>query len=73
MKITSFNELKAGMYVNLERPLKLSDRLDGHLVTGHVDSTAVVSDIANDSESTVISFETSGEIARQIVKKVQLP
>ena len=69
MKITAFSELKAGMYVNLERPLKLSDRLDGHLVTGHVDSTAVVSDIANDSGSTVISFETSGEIARQIVKK----
>lgn len=69
MKITAFNELKAGIYVNLERPLKLSDRLDGHLVTGHVDSTAVVSDIANDSGSTVISFETSGEIARQIVKK----
>lgn len=69
MKITAFSEFKAGMYVNLERPLKLSDRLDGHLVTGHVDSTAVVSDIANDSGSTVISFETSNKIARQIVKK----
>ncbi len=32
--------LKAGEKVNLERPLKLEDRIGGHLVAGHVDTTA---------------------------------
>ncbi len=34
---TTFGSLKAGHRVNLERPLRLSDRIDGHLVQGHVD------------------------------------
>ena len=34
---TTFGNLKAGHRVNLERPLRLSDRIDGHLVQGHVD------------------------------------
>ncbi|MDD9949823.1 MAG: riboflavin synthase, partial [candidate division Zixibacteria bacterium] len=34
---TTFGNLKVGHQVNLERPLRLSDRIDGHLVQGHVD------------------------------------
>ena len=34
---TTFGNLRAGDPVNLERPLRLSDRIDGHLVQGHVD------------------------------------
>lgn len=37
LKRTNLGLLKSGMYVNLERCLKLNDRLDGHLVQGHVD------------------------------------
>src|SRR3954454_13130518 len=36
LKRTTFGTLQKGAAVNLERPLKLSDRLGGHLVTGHV-------------------------------------
>jgi len=39
---TSLREMKAGSRVNLERALKLSDRLGGHLVSGHVDGTGII-------------------------------
>ena len=39
---TNLGELAAGSEVNLERPLALGDRLDGHLVQGHVDGTGEV-------------------------------
>ncbi|MCD8377940.1 MAG: riboflavin synthase [Candidatus Gastranaerophilales bacterium] len=38
-KVTTLSELRAGDYVNLERALKLSDRLGGHIVSGHIDTT----------------------------------
>jgi len=37
---TNFNSIKVGEKINLERSLKIGDRLDGHWVTGHVDGTA---------------------------------
>ena len=38
---SNFQDLKIGDYVNLERSLKVGDRLDGHFVQGHVDQTAI--------------------------------
>lgn len=40
LKTTNFCFLKIGDYVNLERPLRLSDRLGGHILTGHIDGLA---------------------------------
>ncbi|SMC32146.1 riboflavin synthase [Moheibacter sediminis] len=42
---TSLNDLKIGDLVNLERCMKLNDRLDGHIVQGHVDQTGVLKSI----------------------------
>ena len=42
---TNLNELKFGQQVNLERCMKLGDRLDGHIVQGHVDQIGVVTKI----------------------------
>ncbi|MFN0031342.1 MAG: riboflavin synthase [Flavobacteriales bacterium] len=41
LKRTNLGKWKAGTVVNLERSLKVGDRLDGHIVQGHVDTTAV--------------------------------
>ncbi|HET7360563.1 MAG TPA: riboflavin synthase [Salinimicrobium sp.] len=38
---TNLKELKVGDFINLERGMKLGDRLDGHIVQGHIDQTAV--------------------------------
>jgi len=42
---TNLNDLKVGDLVNLERCMKLNDRLDGHIVQGHVDQTGILKSI----------------------------
>lgn len=69
LSVTTFKELKAGDIVNLERTLRLGDRLDGHIVSGHVDGIATVSDLQNNGETTIFVFTTDNSLALQIVKK----
>lgn len=69
LSLTTFCDFKAGQKVNLERTMRLSDRLDGHLVSGHVDGTAVIKYIKTVGETTEFTFETSSALAKQIVKK----
>ncbi|WP_268223609.1 riboflavin synthase [Sinomicrobium oceani] len=53
---SSLGHLKTGDTINLERAMKLGDRLDGHIVQGHVDQTAVCSDVKNANGSWVFTF-----------------
>lgn len=66
---TSLGALKPGETVNLERALKLSDRLSGHLVQGHVDGLAELDSIKPVGESHELVFRTSPDLARYIVEK----
>jgi hypothetical protein len=50
---TTFGDLKQGDGVNLERALKLSDRLGGHIVTGHIDATGTIVERREDSPGSV--------------------
>ncbi len=54
---TNLGKLEVGNEINLERCLKLGDRLDGHIVQGHVDCTAVVKDIRDQNGSWEFYFE----------------
>lgn len=54
---TNLKKLKEGSLVNLERAMKLGDRLDGHIVQGHVDCTATCSNIQDANGSWVFTFE----------------
>lgn len=49
--------LRPGDKVNLERSMKLNDRLDGHIVQGHVDQTAVCTEVKEASGSWYYTFE----------------
>lgn len=69
MRSTNLGELKMGDKVNLERALRLSDRLGGHIVTGHVDGTGTIIDKKRAGEYTFYSFESAPEILKYIVKK----
>ncbi|MBI4843034.1 MAG: riboflavin synthase [Nitrospirae bacterium] len=69
MKSTNLGELKAGQKVNLERALTLSDRLGGHIVTGHVDAVGKITERRPESDYTYYTFEAPPEILRYIVKK----
>lgn len=54
---TNLSTLKEGDSINLERAMKLGDRLDGHIVQGHVDQTATCTSIINDNGSWIFSFD----------------
>ncbi len=66
---TAFGGYASGDTVNLEPALSLSDRLDGHIVTGHVDDTGTVVDIAEDGRSKRMLFECPDRLMRYIVMK----
>lgn len=57
--VTTIGLWKVGDVVNLERGMPLNDRLDGHIVQGHVDETAVITKIEEVGGSTYFSFEYS--------------
>ncbi|GAA0919283.1 riboflavin synthase [Rothia nasimurium] len=66
---TSLGNYKAGDAVNLEKALRLADRLGGHLVSGHVDGTGKVVSIVPDGRSLRWTFEVPRELARYIAHK----
>jgi riboflavin synthase len=61
--------LKAGDRVNLERSLKLGDRLSGHLVLGHVDGMGEVAGVKRDGMGQTIVIEVPPELVRYIALK----
>ena len=66
---TNMNSLKIGSLVNLERCLKIGDRLDGHMVQGHVDDTVVCTKINEEDGSWRIGFEGENLNEKLIVDK----
>ncbi|HDH05281.1 MAG TPA: riboflavin synthase [Nitrospirae bacterium] len=69
LQSTNLGELKISDKVNLERALRLSDRLGGHIVTGHVDGAGTIKDKKKAGEYTFYTFDTPAEILKYIVKK----
>ncbi len=66
---TVLGELAMGSVVNLERALRLSDRLGGHLVSGHVDATTRVISRKPQGEFTVFTFAVPAGLGRYIIEK----
>jgi riboflavin synthase len=67
---TSLGSLTAGDPVNLERPVRLADRLGGHIVQGHVDGVGTLRDrVALPDGSTRMTFAAPAELLRYVVEK----
>jgi len=66
LRRTTLGELSGGSHVNLELPLRLSDRLGGHVVLGHVDG---VGEVRATRESGEIDVAIDEELSRYIVEK----
>ena len=66
---TDLGSLQPGRRVNLERPLTLSSRLGGHLVQGHVDTTARVLMRTPGDRWEVVRIELPAPVARYVVEK----
>jgi len=69
LDVTALGSLGVGDAVNLEPALSLSDRLGGHLVSGHVDCLGKVSQLEDDARSTRVTIEIAPEYARYVARK----
>lgn len=66
---TTLDGLAVGQRVNLERALRLGDRLGGHLVEGHVDGVGVIAQSARRGDSWDVTFACPASILRYVVEK----
>ena len=66
---STFGKLKPGSTVNLERALRLSDRLGGHIVSGHIDGSGRLEKIRKDENAIWLSIIAEEPILRYIVEK----
>jgi len=66
---TNLGRLHVGSPVNLERPLRLGDRLGGHLVQGHVDAVGEVRLVSPEGSSVRIAIDAPGNVRRYLVPK----
>ncbi len=69
LRYTVLGQRRPGDFVNLERALRVGDRLGGHIVSGHVDGTGVVKRIERDGDSFLYTFTSDDEILGRIIKK----
>lgn len=66
---TTFSKARIGDRVNIERALRLSDRLDGHLVSGHIDGMGVLSHRKNTGNAIIITIGVPEDLSRYMIKK----
>jgi riboflavin synthase len=69
MERTSLGDLKVGSRVNLERAVRAGDRLDGHIVQGHVDGVGTVRQMAQEGNDVRLQIDCDPELADCVVDK----
>ena len=68
-KKTDLGNVKAGSTVNIERSLKVGDRLEGHFVLGHIDGVATITKIEKKPKEVKFWFKIPKKLTRYVVKK----
>jgi riboflavin synthase len=69
LKASTFGKAKLGDRVNLERAMRLSDRIDGHLVSGHIDGIGIVKKREDLGDAMMLSIEVPDAISRYMIHK----
>jgi len=69
LRLTSLAALKNGIAVNLERALRLSDRLGGHMVSGHIDGIGKISKVWQEDNAKWITITADPSILKYIVHR----
>ncbi len=69
LKKTNLGELKPRDEVNLERAIKVGERLGGHFLTGHIEGVGKILSIKAENETKIFEFSISEEIAKYLVSK----
>jgi len=69
IKKTDLGNVKAGSTVNIERSLKVGDRLEGHFVLGHIDGVATITKIEKKPKEVKFWFKIPKKLTKYVVKK----
>ena len=69
MRRSNLGSLKKGDQVNLERAMAAEGRFGGHMVSGHIDGTGVISQMKQEGNAVWVTVDTSEELMRLIVEK----
>ncbi len=69
LSVTTLGKLAPGAPVNLERAMKVGERLGGHLVSGHVDAVGLVHERRADGNAIVLTVEAPAEVLRYCIVK----
>ena len=68
-RVTTFGALQRGQEVNLERPVKVDGRIDGHFVLGHVDGVGVIEEIRAEADSRWLTIGFPPALAPYFIRK----
>ncbi len=69
LQVTTLSMMNRGSVVNLERPMKLDQRIGGHLVSGHVDGIGTIEELNDIGNSIVLKISVDQEILRYCIVK----
>lgn len=69
MRKTSLEKLQLTEKVNLERALRLSDRLGGHIVSGHIDGTGIITGRQNEDNALWLTIEAPADVLKYVIMK----
>jgi riboflavin synthase len=69
LRRSALGELEQGARVNLELAMRLSDRLGGHIVQGHVDGLGVVGAVRDEGFARIVTVEAGHDVLRYVVEK----
>ncbi|MGB9437288.1 MAG: riboflavin synthase [Desulfobacterales bacterium] len=69
LQISTFGQARVGERLNIERAMRLSDRIDGHLVSGHIDGTGIVKQRETRSNAVIITIEVDASLTRHMIIK----
>lgn len=69
LKTTTFRQINIGQPVNIERALRLSDRIDGHLVAGHIDGVGTIKSMERQGNAIIISVLVPEKLGEQMIPK----
>ena len=69
LSTSTFGKAQVGERVNLERAMRFSDRIDGHLVSGHIDGTGIIKQREIQSNAIVVTIEAAESLTRYMIAK----
>ena len=67
--MTTFSQAKVGHRVNIERALRLSDRIDGHLVSGHIDGVGKIRQSETLGNAIIVTIDVPESLTRYMINK----